>query len=634
MAYLKSNSWTIPNEFFPHEFADKRKCASDNPDYFSESLRQSAKTGLLKSRLCRPVVKALFRYIQASLYPDCVTGCGSAYSDSGSVTVGEYQLVQYFGAVETEEQKKSFNDARIACVIYSNTTGNAGKLYAGVVNSNGKDTPGTYAADHDDDVENDQAPFIYAMLPHLMKNSEELSKCVQTLVNTFKGWDKSNKEGVDSPERSAFVQNMFVANSVISAVQLAQKGAVVSETEKQAKMLNRTQIASGNYAVFDENGMTFRVFTSGNATSGNPTKGKTISQVRGMFAIPGVTYTDEEKRMIPVLPEDTVIPQEAVDIARLIRDSSTMKHPNRNFILFGPSGLGKTTISQIVAVLLGMPYDIQGCNPDMDALDMVQQVVPNEFNPNAGKMSFSFENIPSAMDIAMDPAGAYEEITGKEKEDATERDCFEAIARMSNMASQNAANMPRVRYEKSPLLKSISKPYMIEVQEPSTLSKPGAVTVLNSLMDGCGWITLPSGERVFRDPNAIVFMTTNLGYEGTKAMNQSVLSRCRKVHIKYPEKDEEVANFLLRVTEIRDFEKLKNMARVFRELRNLCAERGITQGSCGYRELIDWCNEAYLRDMELRNSFERTMAISAAIDSDDDMKDIMNRCAKLIRDDS
>lgn len=35
MAYLKSNSWTIPNEFFPHEFADKKKCVSDNPDYLS-----------------------------------------------------------------------------------------------------------------------------------------------------------------------------------------------------------------------------------------------------------------------------------------------------------------------------------------------------------------------------------------------------------------------------------------------------------------------------------------------------------------------------------------------------------------------------------------------------------------------
>ena len=57
-------------------------------------------------------------------------------------------------------------------------------------------------------------------------------------------------------------------------------------------------------------------------------------------------------------------------------------------------------------------------------------------------------------------------------------------------------------------------------------------------------------------------------------------------------------------------------------------ENGITQGSCGYRELIDWADEAYLNGMELYESCKRTMLISAAVHNKDDYEEIEDTCLK------
>ena len=204
---------------------------------------------------------------------------------------------------------------------------------------------------------------------------------------------------------------------------------------------------------------------------------------------------------------------------------------------------------------------------------------------------------------------------------------MKAIALALSSKKDDSSNANRVRYERSNVLKGLTKPYFIEMQEPSTIQKQGALTVLNSMMDDCRQITLPDGTTVMRDPNAILMMTTNLGYEGTRDMNQSVLSRCRKIHIDYPEKSKIVA-FLLKVTEIKDKKVLGTMVDVFNKIRRLCEDNGITQGSCGYRELIDWADEAYLNGMELYDSCKRTMVISAAVHNQDDFDEIEDVCLK------
>ena len=56
------------------------------------------------------------------------------------------------------------------------------------------------------------------------------------------------------------------------------------------------------------------------------------------------------------------------------------------------------------------------------------------------------------------------------------------------------------------------------------ISNPGVLVGLNSLLDTCGAVTLPTGERIERHPDTIVIVTTNIGYEGCRSLNQSILS--------------------------------------------------------------------------------------------------------------
>ncbi len=67
--------------------------------------------------------------------------------------------------------------------------------------------------------------------------------------------------------------------------------------------------------------------------------------------------------------------------------------------------------------------------------------------------------------------------------------------------------------------------YVVEIQEPTVIANPGVMVGLNSLLDRCNAITLPTGEVIHRHPDCVVIVTTNVGYEGCREMNQSVLSR-------------------------------------------------------------------------------------------------------------
>lgn len=71
-----------------------------------------------------------------------------------------------------------------------------------------------------------------------------------------------------------------------------------------------------------------------------------------------------------------------------------------------------------------------------------------------------------------------------------------------------------------------SKDYL---SQSSCIANPGVLVGLNSLLDNCQVITLPTGERVQRHPDAVIVVTTNSDYAGCRDMNRatrSTLKRC------------------------------------------------------------------------------------------------------------
>lgn len=63
------------------------------------------------------------------------------------------------------------------------------------------------------------------------------------------------------------------------------------------------------------------------------------------------------------------------------------------------------------------------------------------------------------------------------------------------------------------------------VFEEINFAKPQYLAFLNSLLDDNGFVRLDNGEVVRRDPNFRFFATMNLGYFGTKELNQALYNR-------------------------------------------------------------------------------------------------------------
>jgi hypothetical protein len=167
----------------------------------------------------------------------------------------------------------------------------------------------------------------------------------------------------------------------------------------------------------------------------------------------------------------------------------------------------------------------------------------------------------------------------------------------------------------TPLLDAIRHGYVCELQEPSCIANPGVLVGLNSLLDNCQTITLPTGERVQRHPDAVIIVTTNSDYEGCRSINQSVISRMDLI---YDMESPDINTMVQRVQKITGFNDeamAAKMALVVRDIADRCRQTMITDGSCGMREFKSWV----LSTMVTNDPYESaltTVIASASADAD------------------
>ena len=155
--------------------------------------------------------------------------------------------------------------------------------------------------------------------------------------------------------------------------------------------------------------------------------------------------------------------------------------------------------------------------------------------------------------------------------------------------------------------------YVIEVQEPTVISNPGVLVGLNSLLDTCGAITLPTGERVTRHPDTVVVITTNVSYEGCRALNQSILSRMDFI-LDMEEPDQRtVVKRVLGITGCKDKDAVKQMAKIIQSIQETCRKNMIDDGCCGVRELISWV-QSYMVCGDISEAARYTILPSVSAD--------------------
>ena len=320
---------------------------------------------------------------------------------------------------------------------------------------------------------------------------------------------------------------------------------------------------------------------------------------------------------MPTLPEWYIIPQEAVDICKHAQLTTGKPTQMRNFLLRGPAGTGKTMGAKAIAAGLGLPYMKYTCSAGTEIFDFVGMVFPNtEHSTGNAQLDQEREqlqamggvnyanvsnllHLPDLDDMDYDPAGVYLALTGVENQAATPQDCMELVlekvtekVRQLSVSVEGETSSQTYTYVETDFIKALKNGYLVEIQEPSTILQPGVLVGLNSLLEQSGTITLPTGEVIRRHPDAVVVVTTNVSYEGCRALNQSVVDRMSLVKdIELPS-PEVMAQRVMAVTGATDEYKVAQMVQVVNDLADYCRKNGITDGTVGMRSLLDWVTSA------------------------------------------
>jgi len=344
----------------------------------------------------------------------------------------------------------------------------------------------------------------------------------------------------------------------------------------------------------------------------------------GKYVLSQRSLTAREESMVPKLPDWYIIPKEVVRVCEHAQLTSKTSQPMRNFMFRGEAGTGKTMGAQAIAAGLHLPYTLMTCSANTEISDLVGQFIPDS-SPNGGTDK-NLGVLPKISDIIMHPPSVYEALTGEYDDDKTEDDVLEKLVEIAvgRLAMKEEKHGQQIRYVDTPLIEAIRYGYVCELQEPSCIANPGVLVGLNSLLDNCQVITLPTGERVKRHPDTVIVVTTNSDYAGCKDVNQSVISRMDLIYDMDAPDLATMVKRVMNVTGCTDEQETAKMAGVVRDIAERCRQVMITDGSCGMRELKAWV----LSTMITKDPYESALStiIASASANPENRADLVTTC--------
>ena len=356
-----------------------------------------------------------------------------------------------------------------------------------------------------------------------------------------------------------------------------------------------------------------------------PKKGAVIKaeDFAAQYRFSAAPLTAAEESLIPRLPPWYVIPEEVVLACRHAKETTGSAQPMRNFMFRGPAGTGKTEGAKAFAAGVHRPYVSLTCNANFEIYDFLGQMMPDVQTGSVRRDA----DLPSLQDIQMDPASAYCAMTGEYREDVTDSDVFDKLLEVMALrakAEQHAQARQSFRYVDTPFVQALRRGYVVEIQEPAVIANPGVMVGLNSLLDRCNSITLPTGEVIERHPDCVVIVTTNIGYEGCRDMNQSVLSRMNLI-IDFDQPDTAtMTNRVIKLTGCTDKGAVRQMVECVGEIIRCCREKSITDGSYGMRELIAWV-QSFMVTHDILAAAKYTV-LSAVSGDPENREEILSSC--------
>ena len=586
-------SWTFRLQL-PAPFDDPQYAGAKNHSFSQYNISSTAQ----KSTLHAPSLRALLAFVKlvsASEKGQSTEGLG-AIGHQGST----FRISEYHSANKTD------------CVVFNPVTG---KFNAAQV-EDGTDTLKPYTVGPSN---GSGTGLLFCLMPILHQDEEFQRNFQEFLTHYDSGWTD-----MDGAFNCALIlcDNMY--RRIESSKTLGSDGVKISiPTTGNISAITQMSMDSGNYA---PTGATYGEFTI-MQMSGTPTA-RTASFNRedfvGKYTLFTRVLTDREKAMVPTLPDWYIIPKEVVRVCEHAKITTASSQPMRNFLFRGDAGTGKTMGAQAIAAGLNLPYTLMTCSANTEITDLVGQFIPDT-SGFQGEQQYEGE-LPKISDIIMHPPSVYKMLTGVYDEEKTEDDVLQKLIEIAvgNLVEKEETPGQRIRYVDTPLVEAIRYGYVCELQEPSCIANPGVLVGLNSLLDNCQVITLPTGERVKRHPDTVIVVTTNSDYSGCRDMNQSVISRMDLIYdMEAPDLNTMVKR-VMNVTGFTDEQEATKMAIVVRDIAERCRQTMITDGSCGMREFKSWV----LSTMVTKDPYESALStiISSASADPDNRAELISSC--------
>lgn len=225
--------------------------------------------------------------------------------------------------------------------------------------------------------------------------------------------------------------------------------------------------------------------------------------------------------------------------------------------------------------------------------------------------------MPTLKEFVNAPGKAVEKLGGYLNENATQSEAFRTLLERAAQAGyQKAKAEGNYVMQESEIITGCRMPAVIEIMEASLITEPGTLGALNRLLDDSKQIDLIYGETIVRDPNAIIFITTNLNYVANREMDFSVISRMNKVQHRKPLTAEELVERVMYRTGCRERDMLRKMADMFIKIDEFVKTEFGKKGVCGYREFENWTIE-YMRLNNVIKAAEDTVLAKLSTEEED-----------------
>lgn len=577
----------------PAPFDDPKYAGSKSMGFSQYNTSSTAQ----KSTLHAPTMRALLAYaklVSATENGQSVDGLG-AIGHQGTT----YRISEYRSANKTD------------CVVFNPVTGkfNAAQVEDGTQALN----PYSVGAGN-----GTGSGLLFCLMPVLNEDDEFRQKFQEFVSLLESGW-----ADMDAAFECALTLCDNVYRRIENSKQLGSDGVKISiPTTGNISVITQMAMDSGNYA---PTGASYGEFTI-MQMSGTPTTKASSFQKEDFVAkyvLSNRTLTARELAMVPTLPDWYIIPKEVVRVCEHAKVTTASSQPMRNFLFRGEASTGKTMGAQAIAAGLNLPYTLMTCSANTEITDLVGQFIPDTGNFQSGS---NCTELPKISDITMHPPSVYMMLTGEYDEEKTEDDVLQKLIEIAvgNLVEKEETPGQRIRYVDTPLVEAIRHGYVCELQEPSCIANPGVLVGLNSLLDNCQVITLPTGERVKRHPDTVIVVTTNSDYSGCRDMNQSVISRMDLIYdMEAPDLNTMVKR-VMNVTGFTDEQEATKMAIVVRDVAERCRQTMITDGSCGMREFKSWV----LSTMVTHDPYESALStiISSASADPDNRAELISAC--------